>query len=182
MPYGHWEEDNTSDRQNLLEKAAEERHQKLQELKEAEFDQQMLLEREQRIQQIESDMIDVNQIMKELSAMVQEQGEHLSMKEYCYVTFTSSFLTLHFCLSDSIENNIDRTYTHVEDGRQELEKASSHQVLLTIRLSHVSINYLIVFSTIQQRTHRKWLCFLTGVAITVAGIVSLVIYLELRST
>lgn len=79
IPYSHWEGENTSERQNLLEKAAEERHQKIQELKEAEFDQQMLMEREQRIQQIESDMIDVNQIMKELSAMVQEQGEHISM-------------------------------------------------------------------------------------------------------
>ncbi len=78
MPYSHWEGDETSDRKNLLERAAEERHQKLQELKEVEFEQQMLKEREQRIQQIESDMIDVNQIMKELSAMVHEQGEHIS--------------------------------------------------------------------------------------------------------
>ncbi|XP_057369135.1 syntaxin-7-like [Daphnia carinata] len=137
IPYGHWEEKNTSDTQNLLEKAAEEKHQKLQELKEIEFEQQMLLEREERIRQIESDMIDVNQIMKELSAMVQEQGENIN----------------------SIENNVDRTYTHVEEGRQELEKASSH-----------------------QKTHRKWLCFLTGLALTVAGIVGLVIYLELRSS
>lgn len=82
MPYGHWEEDKddtSSDRQHLLERAAEERHQKIQELKEVEFEQQMLVEREQRIQQIESDMIDVNQIMKELSAMVHEQGEHISI-------------------------------------------------------------------------------------------------------
>lgn len=79
IPYGHWEENNTSDTQNLLEKAAEEKHQKLQELKEVEFEQQMLLEREERIRQIESDMIDVNQIMKELSAMVQEQGENISI-------------------------------------------------------------------------------------------------------
>lgn len=134
--YNHWEEEPTSDRQNLLERVAEEKHQKLKQLKEVEFEQQMLIEREQRIQQIESDMIDVNQIMKELSAMVHEQGENIN----------------------SIENNIDRTYTHVEEGRQELEKASSH-----------------------QKAHRKWLCFLTGLAVTIAGIVSLVIYLELRS-
>ena len=47
-------------------------------LKQVEFEQEMLLEREQRVRQIESDIIDVNQIMKELSAMVQEQGENIS--------------------------------------------------------------------------------------------------------
>lgn len=78
FPYSHWEADDSSDRQNLLERAAEERHQKLQELKEVEFEQQMLREREQRMRQIESDMIDVNQIMKELSTMVHEQGESIS--------------------------------------------------------------------------------------------------------
>lgn len=38
-----------------------------------------------------------------------------------------------FLQIDSIENNVDRTYTHVEEGRQELEKASSHQVSTLIR-------------------------------------------------
>lgn len=78
LPFNHWEEDSQQDRQVYLEKAAEERHQKLQELKQVEFEQEMLLEREHRIRQIESDMIDVNQIMKELSAMVHEQGENIS--------------------------------------------------------------------------------------------------------
>lgn len=82
ISYGRWEDDSNLDRQNFLEKAAEERNQKIQELKDIEFDQQMLVERELRIQQIESDMIDVNQIMKELSAMVQEQGEHISIQTY----------------------------------------------------------------------------------------------------
>jgi t-SNARE domain-containing protein 1 len=86
IPYNHWEEEPTSDRQNLLERVAEEKHQKLKELKEVEFEQQMLIEREQRIQQIESDMIDVNQIMKELSAMVHEQGENISIKCCFFVT------------------------------------------------------------------------------------------------
>lgn len=81
LPVHDWEQNNAStasEQENTLEKVAEERHQKLQELKQVEFEQQMLLEREQRINQIESDMIDVNQIMKELSAMVQEQGESIS--------------------------------------------------------------------------------------------------------
>ena len=80
VPYSKWdsEEPASHDRQALLERAAEERHDKLQMLKQVEFEQEMLLEREQRVRQIESDIIDVNQIMKELSAMVQEQGENIS--------------------------------------------------------------------------------------------------------
>lgn len=85
LPYSAWEPDDNSDRKNLLEQVAEERHRKYQELKQVEFEQEMLVEREQRIRQIESDMIDVNQIMKELSAMVQEQGEHISKTLSCSV-------------------------------------------------------------------------------------------------
>lgn len=66
-----------------------ERHQKLLELKQTEHEQQLLVEREHRIRQIESDIIDVNEIMKELSSMVHEQGETISkitiilQKSYC---------------------------------------------------------------------------------------------------
>jgi len=138
LPLHNWEYEDASssqDRQALLERAAEERHQKLQTLKQVEFEREMLVERDERIRQIESDVIDVNQIMKELSAIVQEQGENLN----------------------SIENNIDQTYTHVEEGRQQLEKASSY-----------------------QRTHCKWLCFLAILGVTMAGVVALILYIELR--
>jgi hypothetical protein len=90
--YNHWEEEPTSDRQNLLERVAEEKHQKLKQLKEVEFEQQMLIEREQRIQQIESDMIDVNQIMKELSAMVHEQGENISINCFVLLFYLTFFI------------------------------------------------------------------------------------------
>lgn len=79
LPYSEWEGYTHLENENLLEKVAEERHQKLQELKEVESEQQMLLEREQQMMQIESDMIDVNQIMKELSTMVQAQGETIGI-------------------------------------------------------------------------------------------------------
>ena len=87
LPFNHWEEKTTGeDGPTHLEEAAEKKHQKLQELKQVEFEQEMLIERERRVRQIESDMIDVNQIMRELSAMVQEQGDNIS--NYC----TSSHL------------------------------------------------------------------------------------------
>lgn len=46
--------------------------------RELEFEHSLMQEREQRMRQIESDILDVNQIMRELSAMVHDQGESIS--------------------------------------------------------------------------------------------------------
>jgi len=40
-----------------------------------EFQQGLLLEREDRIKRIEGDVLDVNQIMRELAALVHQQGD-----------------------------------------------------------------------------------------------------------
>lgn len=42
-----------------------------------EFEQGMLQERESRIRQIEDDVLDVNQIMRELSTLINQQGEDI---------------------------------------------------------------------------------------------------------
>lgn len=47
-----------------------------------EFENEMLLEREQNIRKIEVDILDVNQIMRDLSALVHEQAETVGM---CYI-------------------------------------------------------------------------------------------------
>lgn len=39
------------------------------------FEQSMMKEREQRVRQIEEDVLDVNQIMRELSTLINQQGE-----------------------------------------------------------------------------------------------------------
>lgn len=65
----------------------------------------MQLEREQRVHQLESDIIDINEIMRDLSAMVHTQGE----------------------MVDSIEQNVETAHGHVEEGRQELVKAAAYQ-------------------------------------------------------
>ncbi|XP_037747844.1 t-SNARE domain-containing protein 1 isoform X3 [Lepidochelys kempii] len=61
--------------------------------------------REEAIQQIESDMLDVNQIIKDLASMVYEQGDTI----------------------DSIEANIETASSNVESANQQLAKASQHQ-------------------------------------------------------
>ncbi|CAG7727616.1 unnamed protein product [Allacma fusca] len=77
-----------------------------------EFEQGMLIEREDRIRQIESDIVDVNDIMRELGTMVHAQGEAV----------------------DTIEGNIDGAYHEVEAGTQELQKAASYQTKYRKRL------------------------------------------------
>uniref|UniRef100_A0A2M4BVT0 Putative snare protein pep12/vam3/syntaxin 7/syntaxin 17 n=1 Tax=Anopheles marajoara TaxID=58244 RepID=A0A2M4BVT0_9DIPT len=69
------------------------------------FEQQMLLEREQRVREIEANVLDVNHIMRELSNLTNQQGEVI----------------------DSIENSIAGTAENVERGAEELDKAATYQ-------------------------------------------------------
>ncbi|KAH8361435.1 hypothetical protein KR084_002399 [Drosophila pseudotakahashii] len=62
----------------------------------------MLDERRRQVEQIESDIIDVNQIMNKLSGLVHDQGQQM----------------------DSIENSIEQTAANVEDGASQLAKAA----------------------------------------------------------
>lgn len=69
------------------------------------FEQDMMLEREQRVRQIEADVLDVRQIMQELSSITNQQSEVI----------------------DTIENTIEHTVTNVESGHTELAKAADYQ-------------------------------------------------------
>uniref|UniRef100_A0ABM5GCZ1 t-SNARE domain-containing protein 1 isoform X3 n=1 Tax=Pogona vitticeps TaxID=103695 RepID=A0ABM5GCZ1_9SAUR len=70
-----------------------------------EEDLEAIREREETIQKIESDMLDVNQIIKDLASMVYEQGDTI----------------------DSIEANIETASSNVESANEQLAKASQHQ-------------------------------------------------------
>nr|CAD7589163.1 unnamed protein product [Timema genevievae] len=71
-----------------------------------EMNLQLLEEQEQGIRQLESDISDVNQIFKELGAMVHEQGEVI----------------------DSIEAHVEKTEVFVSEGNTQLRQASTYQV------------------------------------------------------
>lgn len=68
-------------------------------------DLDQIRQKEEAIKQIESDMLDVNQIMKDLASIVYEQGHDI----------------------DSIEANLDTASSHVESANRQLAKASQHQ-------------------------------------------------------
>ncbi|XP_023164170.2 syntaxin-12 [Drosophila hydei] len=63
----------------------------------------MLVERQRQVEQIESDILDVNVIMNKLSNLVAEQGT----------------------VVDNVETLIDHTAANVEEGRIELQKAAA---------------------------------------------------------
>ncbi|KAI7690041.1 Syntaxin-12 [Sarcoptes scabiei] len=71
---------------------------------EEDVDVQLLREREQAIQKIESDIVEVNQIFKDLASVVHDQGEVI----------------------DSIEANIESTGIQIQEGTQQLFKASDY--------------------------------------------------------
>lgn len=51
-------------------------HQKQKQLQQnLQYEQSMIKEREQRVRQIEEDVLDVNQIMRELNTLINQQGE-----------------------------------------------------------------------------------------------------------
>ncbi|XP_053393858.1 syntaxin-12-like isoform X1 [Mercenaria mercenaria] len=72
---------------------------------ENDVDLEMIQERESAIKQLESDIMDVNQIFKDLGMLVHEQGEVL----------------------DSIEANVEHATIHVEEGNKQLSAAQNYQ-------------------------------------------------------
>lgn len=70
-----------------------------------EVDLAALREREQQIQQLERDIVDVNKIFKDVAMMVHDQGEVI----------------------DSIETNVEQAAIQVEHGGEELRQARVYQ-------------------------------------------------------
>lgn len=68
-------------------------------------DLRLIQEREQSIRQLESDIVDINDIFKDLGMMVHEQGEMI----------------------DSIEANVERTDQNISSGMQQLARAAAYQ-------------------------------------------------------
>ncbi|XP_006239128.1 syntaxin-12 isoform X1 [Rattus norvegicus] len=72
-----------------------------------EQDLELIKERETAIQQLEADILDVNQIFKDLAMMIHDQGD----------------------LIDSIEANVESSEVHVERASDQLQRAAYYQDL-----------------------------------------------------
>ncbi|KAE8624281.1 hypothetical protein XENTR_v10005897 [Xenopus tropicalis] len=86
-----------------------------------EEDLELIKERESAIQKLEADILDVNQIFKDLAVMIHDQGEMI----------------------DSIEANVESAEVHVERGTEQLQRAAYYQVICF----HLFI-YLFIFLNI----------------------------------
>jgi len=83
-------------------------------------------QREQAIRQLESDILDVNQIFKELATMVHEQGEVI----------------------DSIEANIEHSHIQVEQGVREVSQAATYQTKVRKRKVQIFIALLVIVAVL----------------------------------
>lgn len=70
-----------------------------------EEDLELIKERETNIRQLEADIMDVNQIFKDLAVMIHDQGD----------------------IIDSIEANVESSEVHVEHGTEQLQRAAYYQ-------------------------------------------------------
>lgn len=79
------ENPNSSDKDLLFHSKQKSLQQNLQ------FEQSMLKEREQRVRQIEDDVLDINQIMRELNTLIYQQGESIgeSVARFARLSFDS---------------------------------------------------------------------------------------------
>ncbi|KAK6190085.1 hypothetical protein SNE40_002021 [Patella caerulea] len=119
------EDDDYSDKTAFYRQ--EERRVELQEQQQVvEDDLALIREREERIRQLESDILDVNEIFRDLGALITEQGETL----------------------DTIEANVERTYGNVEAGNQQLDKASQYQKKARKKMCCLLVIFLVVAAVV----------------------------------
>merc|ERR1712024_234150 len=79
---------------------------KQQMLMQEEYDMEHLQERQRQINQLESDILDVNTIFKDLATLVHEQGEVI----------------------DSIGANVESTHVRVQEGTEQLRQAETYKM------------------------------------------------------
>ncbi|XP_069170046.1 syntaxin-12 isoform X2 [Procambarus clarkii] len=120
------EQDTSASNTDLMIASEQQRQAKMKEIQDLEFETAMHLEREQRVRQLETDIIDINEVMRDLSSMVTAQGE----------------------IVDSIEDNVECAHGHVEEGREELLKAQQYQSKSRRRICFCIMLLLVVLTII----------------------------------
>ena len=100
------------------QQSQEEQQRRQQMLIQEEYDMEQLQERERSIRQLESDILDVNTIFKDLATLVHDQGEMI----------------------DSIEANVESTQVRVSEGTEHLRQAETYKVLKCIILTFLSLS------------------------------------------
>ena len=108
---------------------------KTQMMLEEEQNLEQLQERERAVRQLEADITDVNQIFKDLAAMVHDQGE----------------------MVDSIEANVETSSIRVNEGAEQLRQAERWQVSINTLVSHDFFYFGFVLFRIKHGKRRLFL-------------------------
>jgi len=87
-----------------------------------EDDLALIREREERIHSLEADILDVNEIFRELGALVHAQGEVL----------------------DTIDSNVEAASSHVESGNEQLIKAAEYQRKSRKKMCCLLVIFLVI--------------------------------------
>ncbi|XP_063166017.1 syntaxin-7 [Candoia aspera] len=101
-----------------------------------EDDLRLIEERESAIRQLEADILDINEIFKDLGMMIHEQGDVI----------------------DSIEANVETAEVHVQQANQQLSRASEYQrksrkkicILILILAIGLTVLGLIIWGTTRK--------------------------------
>lgn len=95
----------------------------------------LIRDREEQIRALEGDILDVNEIFRDLGAMIYEQGEQI----------------------DTIEANVEKASTDVEQGAEQLGQASKY-----------------------QKKARKKLCCLVVILVIIAAVIAIIIAVSVK--
>lgn len=110
------------------------------------FEKELLVERDEQVQKIESDVIDINQIMNEISTLIHGEAENCCWTQISDVSVSDQGENIQ-----TIDNSISQVAEDVEGGVSELQKAASHQQkfrrkVLIILIIALIIAFIVVFS------------------------------------
>ncbi|XP_074660119.1 syntaxin-7-like [Tubulanus polymorphus] len=134
-PVGWNDEDN--DRQNFFEQEEKRQAQIQAENDQIAMDVELAQEREQQIKQLEGDILDINEVFKDLANLVYEQGDTI----------------------ESIEANVTRAADDVHEGGKQLHQASEYQKKyrkkLCIFVAIVAIIAAIVITIVVVEVKKK---------------------------
>lgn len=105
---------------------------------EIEFQNALIEERSQGIKEIEKTVVEVNEIFRDLSTIVAEQGSMIG---------TIYIFILHDLL-DSIESNIEDAVDNTKVAVEELGQASKHQKKSRTKLCFILLLVVIILAAV----------------------------------
>lgn len=101
---------------------------------EREFQDSLISERDAQIRTIQGQMVEVNDIFKDLARLVEDQGEMVGASREEAKSTVSGLI-----LADNIQTNVTTAATHVDTAVSELKTASEYQESSRKKLCFIAV-------------------------------------------